>query len=60
MLKVVIGLVIAVAAWVPINLAEPRDIPFGAAIFAIFGTFVGGIIVIVGLVQSVRRGSPRG
>jgi hypothetical protein len=59
MLKVLIGLVIAVAAWVPLNLSEPRDIPFQAAILGIFGTLVGGVLVLVGLVQWVRRAAPR-
>jgi hypothetical protein len=57
MVKIIVGVVVIVAAWIPINLAEPRDIPFGAAILAILGTVVGGIIAIVGLVQWVRRGS---
>ena len=52
-----IGIVIAVAAWVPLNLSDPRDIPFQAAVLGIFGTLIGGIIAIVGLVQWVRQNS---
>ena len=56
-LWVVAGLFLAVMAWVPLNLAGPQDIPFGAAIFGIVGTFVGGIIVLVAVVHWVRQGS---
>ena len=57
MLKLLIGLVIAVAAWVPLSMADPRDIAFQAAILGVFGTVIGAIIALVGLVQCVRRGS---
>jgi hypothetical protein len=57
LLKIAIGVVIGVAAWIPLNLSDPRDIPFQAAILGIVGTVVGGIIAIVGLVQLLRRGS---
>ena len=56
---IVVGLVIAVAAWVPINLADPRDIPFIPAILAIVGSFVGGVIVLVAVVQWVRHAAAR-
>jgi hypothetical protein len=59
MLKVLVGIVIAVAAWVPLNLSDPRDIPFQAAILGIFGTLIGGSLVLLGLVQWVRRAAPR-
>jgi hypothetical protein len=54
-LKIAIGVVIALVAWVPLSLSEPRDIPFQAAILGIVGTVVGGIIALVGLVRLVRR-----
>ena len=60
MLKILIGLVIVIAAWVPLSLADPRDIPFQAAILGVLGTILGGILVVVGLVQWVRRAAPRG
>ncbi len=58
-LWIVVGLVIAAVAWVPLNLADPRDIPFIPAILAIVGSFVGGLIVLVAVVQWVRHGSAR-
>jgi hypothetical protein len=51
----VVGLVIAGAAWVPLNLSDPRDIPFVPAILAIVGSVGGGVIVLVNLVQWVRH-----
>jgi hypothetical protein len=57
LLWVVIGLAIAIAAWVPLNTADPRDIPVGAAIFGVIGTLVGGVIVLVAVVRWVRRGA---
>jgi hypothetical protein len=59
LLKIAIGIVIGIAAWVPLSLAEPRDIPFQAAILGILGTLIGAIFVIVGLVQWLRQPSPR-
>ena len=59
MLKLVIGIAIGVASWVPLALSGPRDIPFQAAILGVLGTVVGGIIAIVGLVQLLRRASAR-
>jgi NAD/NADP transhydrogenase beta subunit len=56
---IVVGLVIAGLTWVPINLADPRDIPFIPAILAILGSIVGGIIVLVAIVQWVRHASVR-
>jgi NAD/NADP transhydrogenase beta subunit len=56
---IVVGLVIAALAWVPLNLTDPRDIPFIPAILAIVGSFVGGVIVLVAVVQWVRHGSAR-
>ena len=58
-LWIVVGLVIAIGAWVPLNLAGRGDRPFGAAILGVVGTAIGGIIVLVAVVQWVRHGSGR-
>jgi hypothetical protein len=58
-LKIAIGIIIALVDWVPLNLSDPRDIPFQAAILGLFGTLIGAIIALVGLVQWARRGSAR-
>ena len=58
-LWIAVGLVIAGVAWVPLNMTDPRDIPFIPAILAIVGSFVGGLIVLVAVVQWVRHGSAR-
>ena len=57
LLWVFIGIAIGIMAWVPLNLADRRDIPFGAAILAIVGSGAGGIIVLVAAVRWVRRGA---
>jgi hypothetical protein len=36
MLKIAIGIAIALAAWVPLGMADARDIPFQAAILGVF------------------------
>ena len=56
-LWIVVGLVIAIAAWGPLNVAERGDIPFGAAVLGVVGTVIGGIIVLVAVVRWVRHGS---
>jgi hypothetical protein len=58
-LWIVVGLVIAIGAWVPLNLAGRGDIPFGAAILGVVGTAIGSVIVLVAVVQRVRHGSGR-
>ena len=51
-----VGIVVAVAAWVPLNIdPDPRDIPVGAVILGVLGTVVGGVIALVALVRLVRR-----
>ena len=54
---IVVGVVIAGLAWVPLNLTDPGDIPFIPAILAILGSIGGGVIVLVAIVQWVRHGS---
>jgi hypothetical protein len=49
-LWLVIGLVIVVVAWIPLNLSDPRDIPFIPAILGLVGSVVGGIIALVAVV----------
>jgi hypothetical protein len=53
-LWIFIGLVIAGAAWVPLNLADPRDIPFIPAILGVVGSIVGGVIALAAIVRWVR------
>jgi apolipoprotein N-acyltransferase len=52
---IVVGLVIAGLAWVPINLTDPGDIPFIPAILAFVGSFVGGLIVLVARAMAAPR-----
>lgn len=59
LLWVVIGIAVGILAWIPLNMADSRDIPFGAAILGIVGSFVGGVIVLVAVIGWVRRGSAR-
>jgi uncharacterized membrane protein YeaQ/YmgE (transglycosylase-associated protein family) len=59
LLWVVVGLGIALVAWIPLNMADARDIPFGAAILGIIGSFVGGVIVLAAAIRWVRHGSVR-
>jgi len=54
---IAIGIAIGLVSWIPINMADRGDIPFGAAILAIVSTFVGAIIVLVAVVQWVRHSS---
>jgi hypothetical protein len=58
-LKIAIGIVIALIAWIPLSLSDPRDIAFQAGILGIIGTLIGGITALVGLVQVVRRALER-
>jgi hypothetical protein len=58
-LWIVVGLLIAIGAWVPLNIADRHDIPFQAAVLGLVGTVIGGVIVIVAAVQWVRLGSKR-
>jgi hypothetical protein len=56
---IILGIPIAVLARIPINLTDPGDIPFGAAILGMLGTIVGAIIVPVAVVQWARRSARR-
>src|SRR5712692_5300216 len=47
---IVVGLLIAIGAWMPLNFSHRGDIPFFAAILAFVGTIIGGIIVLVAVV----------
>jgi hypothetical protein len=57
-LWLLVALVIVVLAWIPLNLSDPRDIPFIPAILGIVGSFVGGVIALVAVVRWVRQGAP--
>jgi hypothetical protein len=56
-LWLLVGLAIVVLAWIPLNLSDPRDIPFIPAILGIVGSVVGGVIALVAVVRWVRRGA---
>ena len=59
-LWIVIGLAIAIAAWIPLNIdPDPRDIPVGAVILGVIGTLIGCIIVLVALIRLARQGASR-
>jgi hypothetical protein len=45
-IKILIGVAVATSAWIPISFADRGDIPFGAAIIAIVGSAIGGLVVI--------------
>src|SRR6266852_9342483 len=57
---IVVGLLIAIGAWMPLNFSHRGDIPFFAAILAFVGTIIGGIIVLVAVVTWLhhRLGRP--
>jgi hypothetical protein len=55
-LWLLVALVIVVLAWIPLNLSDPRDIPFIPAILGIVGSVVGGVIALVAVVRWVRQG----
>ena len=57
LLWIAIGILVGILSWVPLNLSGPHDIPFIPAILAFVGSFVGGVIVLVAVVQWVRHGS---
>jgi len=56
-LWVLVALVIVVLAWIPLNLSDPRDIPFIPAILGIVGSIISGVIALVALVRWVRQGA---
>ena len=56
---IIVGLAIACLAWVPLNLSDPRDIPFIPAVLGMVGTLVGGVIALVNVVQWMRHAAAR-
>ena len=58
MIAVAVGLLIAIASWVPLWIVEARDpysMPIVLGLFAVAGSIVGGVIAVIGLVRLVRR-----
>jgi len=58
MIAVAVGLLIAIASWVPLWIVEARDpysMPIVLGLFAVAGSVVGGGIALIGLVRLVRR-----
>jgi hypothetical protein len=56
-LWLLVALVIVVLAWIPLNLSDPRDIPFIPAILGIVGSIISGVIALVAVVRWVRQGA---
>ena len=54
---IVVGTIIGIVSWIPVNTADRYTIPFFEAIIAFGGTIVGAIIVIVAAVKWIRHGS---
>ena len=50
------GLMITGFSWTPLNLADRRDIPFGAAILGVAGSLVGGVIALIAFMALLRQG----
>jgi hypothetical protein len=58
MIALAVGLLIAVASWVPLWVVEATDpyaMPVVLGLFAFVGSFVGGVIALVGMVRLVMR-----
>jgi len=62
MIAVAVGLLIAIASWVPLWIVEARDpysMPIVLGLFAFAGSIVGGVIALIGLVRLVTRACRR-
>ena len=66
LVAVFIGALIAAASWLPLLIVEARDryaMPVGLGLFAFAGSFVGGVIALVGairlLIHVSRAAKPR-
>jgi hypothetical protein len=58
MIAVAVGLLIAIASWVPLWIVEARDpysMPIVLGLVAFAGSIVGGVIALIGVVRLVRR-----
>jgi hypothetical protein len=60
LIAVFVGVSIAAGSWAPLLIVEARDryaMPVGLGLFAIAGSFVGGVIALVGLIRLVIQAS---
>jgi hypothetical protein len=58
LVAIAVGLAVAVASWVPLWMVEAYDryaMPVGLGLFAIAGSFVGGVIAVIGLIRLAMR-----
>ena len=56
LIAVFVGVFIAAASWAPLWIVEAYDryaMPVGLGLFAIAGSFVGGVIALVGVIRLV-------
>jgi hypothetical protein len=53
---VIVGLTIAGCSWIPLNMADRRDIPLDAAILGVAGSLVGGVIALIAFMTLLRQG----
>jgi hypothetical protein len=56
LVTVFVGVFIAAASWLPLLIVEARDryaMPVGLGLFAFAGSFVGGVIALVGAIRLV-------
>jgi len=57
---VLVGVFIVAASWAPLLIVEARDrhaMPVGLGLFAFAGSFVGGVIALVGVIRLVIHAS---
>jgi hypothetical protein len=60
LIAIFVGVSIAAGSWAPLLIVEARDryaMPVGLGLFAIAGSFVGGVIALVGLIRLVIQAS---
>jgi hypothetical protein len=60
LIAIFLGLSLAAGSWAPLIIVEARDryaMPVGLGLFAIAGSFIGGVIALVGLIRLVIQAS---
>jgi zinc transporter ZupT len=60
LISIFVGILIAVGSWVPLWIVEAYDryaMPVGLGLFAFAASFVGGVMVLVGLIRLVIQAS---
>jgi hypothetical protein len=59
-IAVLVGAFIVAVSWIPLWIVEARDpyaMPVGLGLFALAGSFVGGVIAVVGAIRLVIQAS---